>query len=221
MRVAGVFRRELRLRYKSSASWVQSIVFFIMVLVLFPLALGANLTLLHQVAPAVVWVAALLSILLGVDTLFRSDLDDGTLEQIVVSRFPLTQWAVIKVLVHWMSGGLLLVALSGLVVPLYGLSMTESGTLALSLLVGTPTLTLLAALAAALTVPLRGQIMLIPLLALPLQLPILIFATGMVSVMQRGESILPILALLLAGMILAGLILPWAMAAALRLSLQS
>lgn len=214
-----LWQREWALKVRTPAGWLYPVVFFLMVLVLFPLAAGASPKLLAQIGGAAVWIAALLSVLLGMDSLFRSDLDDGTLEQVVVARYSLPLWVLIKVAVHWLTSGFVLTLLSGLAIPLFGLSTDEASVLALGLLLGTPTLTLLAAVAAALTVSLRGSGVLVPLIALPLQLPVLVFATGAVDIVQSGASVLPVLALLAALLILAVVLLPWAIAGALRLAL--
>ena len=214
-----LWQREWALKVRTPAGWLYPVVFFLMVLVLFPLAAGASPKLLAQIGGAAVWIAALLSVLLGMDSLFRSDLDDGTLEQVVVARYSLPLWVLIKVAVHWLTSGFVLTLLSGLAIPLFGLSTAEASVLALGLLLGTPTLTLLAAVAAALTVSLRGSGVLVPLIALPLQLPVLVCATGAVDIVQSGASVLPVLALLAALLILAVVLLPWAIAGALRLAL--
>ena len=148
-------------------------------------------------------------------------MDDGTLEQVLVARVSLPLWAVIKISMHWLTGGGILTVLSLLSMPLFGLSTQAAGVLALSLFLGTPTLTLLAAVAAALTVSLRGSGVLVPLIALPLQLPVLVFATGAVDLVQTGGNVWPILALLLALMLLSLVLLPFAVAAALRLALSN
>ncbi len=214
-----ILRREIALRIKSPSAWLYAVVFFVMVLVLFPLAVGASPGLLQQIGPAAVWIAALLALLLGMDSLFRADVDDGTLEQVIVARQSLALWVLLKVAVHWLTSGCLIVLLSLLSIPLFGLSSTEAALLGVTLLLGTPTLTLFAALAAALTVTLRGGGLYVPLIALPLQLPVLIFATGAFDVLHSGGNLYPILALLAAGFILSVIFLPFAMASALRLSL--
>lgn len=216
-----IWQREWRVRVQTPAGWLYPVVFFLMVLVLFPLAAGAEPALLLRIGSAAVWIAALLSVLLGMDSLFRADVDDGTLEQVLVARVSLPLWAVIKISMHWLTGGGILTVLSLLSMPLFGLSTQAAGVLALSLFLGTPTLTLLAAVAAALTVSLRGSGVLVPLIALPLQLPVLVFATGAVDLVQTGGDVWPILALLLALLLLSLLFLPFAVAAALRLALSN
>lgn len=216
-----VLRRELLLKFQTPAGWLYPVVFFLMVLVLFPLAVGASAKLLNQIGAAAVWIAALLAVLLGMEGLFRADVEDGTLEQVVVARVSLPLWALVKTAVHWLTGGLLLTLLSCLAIPLFGLSGREALVLALSLLLGTPILTLLAALAAALTVTLRGNGVLLPLIALPLQLPVLIFATGAVGLAHDQLPVLPVLLLLLGLCLLSIIVLPFALAMALRLALSN
>lgn len=215
-----ILQRELRLKLDSVAAWLYPIVFFMMVLLLFPLAMGAAQALLLKVGAAAVWIAALLAVLLGMEGLFSRDVEDGTLEQVLVARASLPLWVLIKVGLHWLASGFVLALLSGLAMPLFGLTAAQAVVLALSLLLGTPTLTLLAALATALTVSLRGGGVLVPLIALPLQLPVLVFATGAVNMATQMSSVLPIMALLLALLLLALVLLPFAIAAALRLSLS-
>ena len=155
------------------------------------------------------------------ESLFRADVEDGTLEQVVVARLSLPLWALLKATVHWLTGGLLLSLLSSLAMPLFGLSAYEALILAVSLLLGTPILTLLAAFAAALTVSLRGNGVLLPLIALPLQLPVLVFATGAVGLAREQLPVLPVLLLLLGLCLLSIILLPFALALALRLALSN
>jgi len=216
--IFATLRRELLLRFNHISSWVYTLVFFVLVLLLFPLAVGANAQFLNHIGVAAIWIAAVLSVLLGMESLFRADVEDGTLEQVIVARQSLALWALIKVSVHWLTGGFAIVILSVLSIPLFGLNANEAGVLALSLLLGTPILTLIAAIAAALTVSLKSGGVLMSMIALPLQLPVLIFATGAMDVLRAGGAVLPILALLAAGLILSVIFIPFALASALRLS---
>ena len=218
--ISTTLRRELLLRFNHLSSGLYMLVFFVLVLLLFPLAVGANTQFLNQIGVAAIWIAALLAVLLGMEGVFRAEVDDGTLEQVIVARQSLALWALIKVGVHWLTGGFAIVLLSVLSIPLFGLHVNEAGILALSLLLGTPILTLIAAIAAALTVSLKSGGVLMSLIALPLQLPVLIFATGAVDVLRAGGAVLPILALLAAGLILSVIFIPFALASALRLSVQ-
>ena len=213
-------RRELRLRFTNLSSGLYTLVFFVLVLLLFPLAVGANAQFLNQIGVAAIWIAAVLAVLLGVEGLFRADVGDGTLEQVIVARQSLALWALIKVSVHWLTGGFVIVLLSVLSIPLFGLKTDEAGLLALSLLLGTPILALIAAIAAALTVSIKNSGVLMSLIALPLQLPVLIFATGAVDILRDGGAVLPILALLAAGLILSVIFIPFVLAGALRFSVQ-
>jgi heme exporter protein B len=215
-----LWRRELQLKWHQAADWLHPILFFLMVLVLFPLAIGAQPNLLARVGGAAVWIAALLSVLIGMEGLFRRDLEEGTLEQLVVLRASLAHWALAKVTVHWLGSGLVVALLSGLALPLFHLQGAQAWALFWGLLLGLPVLTLLAALGAALTVSLRAGGLLVPLIALPLQLPVLIFASGLVNLAGQGDPVLPVLALLGALLIVALLALPWAIGAALRLAVQ-
>lgn len=212
-----MLKRECRLRFMDLSSVTYTLVFFMVVLLLFPLATGADSKLLNQVGVAAIWIAALLAVLLGMDGLFRSEMDDGTLEQMIVARQSIGVWALVKVGIHWLMSGFLVALLALLSIPLFGLSADEALILVLSLLLGTPILTLIAAIASALTVSLRSGGVLMPLIALPLQLPVLIFATGAVEAMRTGGEVLPILALLTAGLILSIIFAPLALSAALRL----
>ena len=216
--IFATLRRELLLRFNHISSWVYTLVFFVLVLLLFPLAVGANAQFLNHIGVAAIWIAAVLSVLLGMESLFRADVEDGTLAQVIVARQSLALWALIKVSVHWLTGGFAIVILSVLSIPLFGLNANEAGVLALSLLLGTPILTLIAAIAAALTVSLKSGGVLMSMIALPLQLPVLIFATGAMDVLRAGGAVLPILALLAAGLILSVIFIPFALASALRLS---
>jgi heme exporter protein B len=218
--ILATLRRELLLRFNHLSSWLYTLVFFVLVILLFPLAVGANAQFLNHMGVAAIWIAALLAVLLGIEGLFRAEVEDGTLEQVIVARQSLALWALIKVSVHWLTGGFAIVFLSVLSIPLFGLSSHEAGVLALSLLLGTPILTLIAAIAAALTVSLRSGGVLMSLIALPLQLPVLIFATGTVDVLRAGGEVLPILALLAAGLILSVIFIPFVLASALRISVQ-
>lgn len=218
--IIATLRRELLLRFSHLSSSLYSLVFFLLVLLFFPLAVGANVQFLNQMGVAAIWIAAVLSVLLGMDGLFRADVEDGTLEQVIVARQSLALWVLIKVKVHWLTGGFVIVLLSALSMPLFSLNASEAGVLAMTLLLGTPTLTFIAAIAAALTVSLKNGGVLMSLIALPLQIPVLIFATGAVDVLRAGGAVLPILALLAAGLILSVIFIPFVLASALRLAVQ-
>lgn len=217
--LAAVFWRELRLAARRPADALGGLLFFVLVGSLFPLALGPDANLLQQIAPGVVWVAALLAVLLGQHRLFEGDWADGSLEQWLLVPQPLPLLVVVKVAAHWLLGTAPLLLVAPLLGWQYGLDSTVIGVLLVSLALGTPSLYLLAALGAALTLGLRGQLLLV-LVVLPLSVPILIFGSHAVAQAQQGLSAAPALNLLGAFLCLALLAGPWAIGAALRLALE-
>ncbi len=215
-----VLKRDLLLSYRRRSDLVNPLIFFLMVATLFPLGVSPEPEFLAQVAPGVVWVAALLATLLSMDAVFRSDFEDGTLEQTLLSPQPLFVVVLGKVIAHWMLTGLPLTLLA----PLLGvmLFLPEGGMtgLMLSLLLGTPTLSLVGAIGAALTVGLRKGGVLISLLVLPLYIPVLIFGTGAVQAAVTGLPLAGYLALLGAMLALGIVMAPLAIGAALRISVS-
>lgn len=209
---------ELRLAMRRGSDWGNPLVFFLMVIALFPLGVGPAPKQLALMAGGVIWIAALLAVLLSMDSLFRQDFEDGTLEQLLLARQPLQLVVLGKVTAHWLQTGLVLAVLSpvaGLMLQLPGAAV---GTLFLTLLLGTPTLSLLASVGAALTVSLRRAGVLLPLLTLPLHIPVLIFACGAVQAASQGLPVLGFLAILASLLVLALTLVPFAVAAALRLA---
>ena len=196
------------------------LIFFLIVASLFPIGVSPEPNFLSQLAPGLVWVAALLATLLSMETLFKSDYEDGSLEQLLLSPQPVFLVVLSKVLAHWLLSGLALT----LVAPLLGvmLFLPSEGMpgLMLSLLLGTPTLSLIGAIGAALTVGLRRGGVLISLLVLPLYIPVLIFASGAVQAAVAGLPIAGHLALLGAMLALSVVLAPLAIATALRISLS-
>lgn len=217
--LSAVVWRELWLATRRPADALSSLAFFIMVGSLFPLALGPDSALLRQIAPGVVWVVALLAVLLGQHRLFESDYADGSLEQWALARSPLPLLIGLKVLAQWLVGVLPLLLVTPLLGWQYGLEDDVIAVLLLSLALGTPSLCILAALGAALTLGLRGQLLL-TLVVLPLSVPILIFGSHAVTQALLGLAATPSLNLLGACLCLALLAGPWAIAAALRLALE-
>ncbi len=191
-----------------------------MVATLFPLGVSPEPTLLAILAPGVVWVAALLATLLAMDSLFRSDFEDGSLEQILLSPQPLFVVVLGKVLAHWMMTGLPLTLMAPLLGVMLFLPAEGMQGLMLSLLIGTPTLSLVGAIGAALTVALRKGGVLISLLVLPLYIPVLIFGTAAVEAALTGLPVGGHLALLGALLALGLALAPLAIAAALRISVS-
>lgn len=216
-----LLKRDLRLSFRRPGELLTPALFFVLVTVLFPLGLSPQPALLAAVAPGLVWVAALLAGLIGQESLFKGDFEDGTLEQLLLSPLPLELMALTRVTSHWFMTGLPLVILA----PLLGLMLDYPahafGMLALSLALGTLILSLLGAVGAALTVGLRQGGMLMPILVLPLTVPVLIFGAQAAAQAARGED--PAAALYLLGALLAlGVTLaPFAIAGALRISLEA
>jgi heme exporter protein B len=212
--------RDLRLAMRSRAELGVQLLFYVIVVTLFPLAVGADATLLRALAPGVLWVAALLASLLSLPRIFATDFADGTLEQIALSAHPLPALIGGKIAGHWISTGLPLALISPILAAQFGLSADERWLLALGLLIGTPTLSLLGAIGAALTLGLRAGGGLLALLILPLYVPILIFGAGSIDAMRTGLGAGPQLSLLLAALLAALVGAPLAAAAAVRIALD-
>ena len=215
-----VLQRDLLLALRRKSDLAVALLFFVIVTSLFPLGIGAEPNLLRSLAPGVIWVAALLSSMLSLDRLFAADHADGTLEQMLLGAAPLGALTAAKVLAHWLLAGLPLVAIAPLIALQYDLSPALYGTLALSLLLGTPVLSMIGAIGAALTLGLRGGGILLSLLVLPLYVPVLIMGAGSVDMASAGLSPDGQLLLLAAALVVAAAFAPWAIAAALRISAE-
>jgi heme exporter protein B len=214
-----LLKRDIKLGMRQSGEWVNPLAFFVMVITLVPLAVSPTPTLLTQVGPGILWIAALLSVLLAMDSLFRQDFDDGSLEQLLLIPSPLPLLVLAKVLAHWLLTGLSLTLLSPLMAVLLNLPLSVVPVLMLTLLMGTLTLSLISAIAAALTVGLRRGGVLVTLISLPLHIPVLIFATAAVQANIDGLPITGFLALLAAFLLIALVLAPFAAAASLRLAI--
>ncbi len=212
-----VLRRDLLVAARRRSDWLNPLVFYVIVVTLFPLGIGPDGDLLRQIAPGVLWVAALLATLLAIEGLFRSDYDDGSLEQLVLSGQPLTVLVLAKVLAHWLITGLPLLLLSPLMAIILQLNLTSIPALLASLLLGTLTLSLIGAIGAALTVSLRRGGVLLALLILPLFIPVLIFGSSAVIAAEGGFAVEGQLSLLGALCLLAVAFAPLAIAASLRI----
>ena len=213
-----LWRREWQVKQQGMVQWLYPLVLFLMIITLFPLAVGSEPALLQRLAVSAVWIAALLSLVMGVDGLFKPALDNGTLAQLVVAKAPLPLWVLIRLMIHWLFSSGMVAILSLLAVPLFQLSWFEAWILMASIVAGSPMLLMLSAVASSLTLSLKNGAVLVPLIALPMQLPVLIFATGAVDLFATGLNGLPVLALLLAGSILSVLIMPWVIALTLKMS---
>lgn len=222
--LAGAFycllKRDLTLAMRHRAEAVNPLLFFILVITLFPLGMGARPQLLQTMAPGIIWVAALLATLLSLESIFRSDFDDGSLEQLILSAQPLSILVLAKVSAHWLVTGLPLIVVAPLLAILLGMPQSAMGTLLMTLLLGTPALSLIGAIGVALTVGLRRGGIILSLLVIPLYVPVLIFASNAVEMAATGLPVTAQLSMLLAILTLAFTLAPLPTAAALRISLS-
>src|SRR5882672_7376700 len=215
-----VVRRDLLLAWRRRGDVATALLFFVIVTSLFPLGIGAEPGLLRSIAPGVIWVAALLSSMLSLARLFAADHADGTLEQMLLGAAPLGAVVAAKAFAHWIVSGLPLVLIAPLIAMQYDLPAPLYGVLALSLLLGTPVLSLIGAIGAALILGLRGGGVLLSLLVLPLYVPVLIMGAGSVEMAAAGLAPDGQFLLLAALLIVAAAFAPWAIAAALRISTE-
>ena len=215
-----ILARDLLLAVRRRSDVATALLFFVIVASLFPLGIGAEPNLLRAIAPGVIWVAALLSTMLSLGRLFAADYADGTLEQLALGAAPLGVVVAAKGIAHWLVSGLPLVLIAPLLALQYDLAQSLYGVLALSLLLGTPVLSMIGAIGAALTLGVRGGGVLLALLVLPLYVPVLIMGAGSVEMAAAGLA--PDGQLLILGALLAvtAAFAPWAIAAALRISLE-
>ena len=211
--------RDLKLVWRRRGDAAQPMLFAVLVVSLFPLALGNRPELLAGMAAGVLWVALLLASLLTLDRLFRGDAEDGSLEQMLLAPVPLAWLIAIRILVHWLTTALPLIAIVPLLAQLIHLPSHLLGILLLTLLVGTPLLSLVGAVVAALTVGMRSSGMLLGLLALPLHVPVLVFGAGIVTAAEQGLPWQGALLLMAAGLVLSLVLAPLAAAAAVRIAL--
>jgi len=215
---ATVLRRDLLIAIRRGPEALLPLVFLLVVVSLFPLGVGPSPALLASIGAGVIWIAALLATVISLDTLFRSDYEDGSLDQLLLSGLPVSLVALAKVAAHWLVSGLPLVLLSPLLATWMQLPGESWGALMASLALGTPILSLLGAVGAALTLGLKRGGQLLALLVFPLYVPVLIAGTGTVMAAADGLPYTPLLGLLLAGFLVALSLTPFATAAALKIS---
>lgn len=215
-----IIRRDLLMVMRRKSEVLTALFFFVIVSSLFPLGIGPEPALLRKIAPGVLWVGALLATMLGLQRMFAADHADGTLEQMAISPTPLVMLVLGKIVAHWLVSGLPLV----LIAPVLGVQFDLDGgalaVLMLALLLGTPLLSLIGAIGAALTLGVRGGGVLLSLLVLPLYVPALIFGAGAVESHISGLGAGGHLSLLAAILTLAAFFAPWAATAALRIALE-
>jgi heme exporter protein B len=215
-----IVARDLLLAFRHRGDLLTTLFFFVIVVSLFPLAIGPEPNTLRLIAPGIVWVAALLSSMLSLEKLFAADFTDGTLDQLLLSPCPLALLVLGKVIAHWLISGLPLVLMGPVLGIQYDLSIDTLGVLLLGLLLGTPVLSLIGAIGAALTLGLRNGGVLVSLLVLPLTIPVLIFGAGAVEATASGLGAEGHLSMLAAILLLSFFFAPLATALALRISAE-
>jgi heme exporter protein B len=213
-------RRDLLLALRQKMDVVNTLLFFVVVVTIVPLGVGADQSLLRSIAPGVVWVAALLAAMLSLPRLFTSDLSDGTLEQMLLSTEPLSMIALGKIIAHWLLTGVPVTMIAALLAMMFDLRADALRCLIPSLAVGTPVLSCIGAVGAALTLSVRGANVLISLLVLPLYIPVLILGAGAVGTVTSGLDSTPYLLLLIALSLVSLVLTPWVVAAALRIAVE-
>lgn len=212
--------RDLQVAIRRFGELLQPLFFFVIVCSLFPLALSPRPALLTEIAPGVIWVAALLATLLSMEGLFKTDFEDGSLEQLAVSPHPLPLLMLARVCAHWLMAGLPLVIVAPLIARMFFVPVDALAALMLSLLLGTPVLILLGTVGAALTVSLRRGGVLLSLLVLPLMVPVLVFGARAIDLAVQGAPVNGPLLLLASLLALAVSLVPFATAAAIRIRLD-
>ncbi len=215
--MAALFLRELRVAFRVGGGGVMGLVFFLMLVTVVPFAIGPDLNLLSRIGPAILWIAAALATLLGLDRLFQGDVEDGSMDLILMGEAPLELVVVVKASAHWLLTGLPLVIAAPIFGLLLALSPEALGGVALSLLVGTPALTLIGAIGAALTASLRRGGLVLSILVLPLMVPVLIFGVSAANAAVGGTIPFMTPLLILSGLSLFSLVLAaFGAAAAIR-----
>lgn len=215
-----LLKRELALAMRQKGEVLTPLVFFVVITSLFPLGIGPESALLLRMAPGVLWVSALLSAMLSLQRLFATDYSDGSLEQMAISPMPLGLIVIVKTIAHFLLSGLPLVLISPLLGLQFGMDASALGLLMITLLLGTPTLSLVGSVGAALTLGVRGAGVLLSLLVLPLYIPVLIFGAGAVEADAAGLGSSGHLSLLAALLALSAFFAPIATTAAIRISLE-
>lgn len=215
-----VIRRDLILAFRRRAEIANPVFFFILVVTLFPLGIGAQPKLLQAMAPGIIWVSALLAVMLSLDSLFRSDFDDGSLEQMLLSSHPLTILVFAKIVAHWLVTGLPLLLVAPLLAVFLGLPEQALGTLLITLVLATPVLSLIGSIGVSLTVGLRRGGMILSLLVLPLYVPVLIFASNAVEMAGNGLAVDAQINILISIFFISVVLAPLPAAAALKMSIS-
>lgn len=217
----GVFlKRELRLLARQKSDWLNPVLFFVIVLTLFPLGVGPEPNMLRIIAPGIVWIAALLSVLLAAERLFKDDYRNGVIEQLVAARHALLAFVLAKIASNWLSTGLPLILLAPVVALLFNMELPALQAMTLTLILGTPVLSLLSVLGAAITVSADKGGILLALLILPLYIPLLIFASAAIEAASMGLEYSGQLAVLLAIVLFSLALVPMAVCSALKINVS-
>ncbi|MDE0412054.1 MAG: heme exporter protein CcmB [Gammaproteobacteria bacterium] len=215
-----VIHRDLLVAFRRRAELMNPVLFYAIVVTLFPLGVSPDVSFLSKLAPGVVWVTALLAALISVERIFKQDFEDGSIEQLFLSPYPVSLLIFGKVVAHWIITGVPMLGIVPIMAMLLHIPGQVLPVLWISVLIGTPILSLVGAIGAALTVGLGGGGMLIGLLVLPLYIPVLIFASSAVSAAMDGQAVSGQLAMLGAGLILALILAPMAISASLKVSMD-
>ena len=215
-----IVKRDLRLAWRQRSEIANALGFLLVIISLFPLALGPQAALLQQIAPGVIWIAALLCAMLSLDQIFRSDFEDGALEQMLVSPVPLALIALAKSLAHWIVASIPVLAIAPLLALMLQMEMASAVTLMMTMALGTPVISLLGAIGSALTVAHRRGGALLAMLVLPLLIPVLILSTSAVDATQTALPTASYFYLLGALLVLSLTLAPLAIAAAIKLNLE-
>ncbi|MHC5226119.1 heme exporter protein CcmB [Ignatzschineria sp. LJL83] len=219
--LSAVMVRDFKVGMRNRSEIFMPLIFFLIIISLFPLGLGLeNQQLLKASAPAILWIAALLSTILVLDRVFKNDFEDGTLEQMAISGSPLYIIVLGKIFSHWLLTGLPLVIFSPILAVMLGFTLTESCYVALILLAGTPLLSLIGAMCVALTVGLRQAGLLLSVITLPLYVPVLLVGVQLISRLQEGHSLTSLLLIFLGSDVAVIIIAPIVTAFAIRMSLD-
>jgi len=217
---SALLKRDLLLAFRHRGELANPLLFFLMIVTLYPLGVSPEVDVLRKIAPGVIWIAALLAALFSLENLFRSDFEDGALEQMLLSAQPLSLLVLGKVLAHWLVSGLPMLLMAPLLGLLLAMPMPAIVALMLTLALGTPLLSLVGAIGVALTVGLRRGGVLLTLLVMPLYIPVLIFATNAVTAAAAGLPIAGQIYFLASLLVLAVTLAPFAIASALRISVS-
>lgn len=219
--VIDIIVRDIRVAMRNRSEIFMPLIFFLIIISLFPLGLGLeNQKLLKAAAPAILWIAALLSTILVLDRIFKNDFDDGSLEQMAISGAPLYSLILGKIIAHWLVTGLPLVIFSPILAVMLGFTLSESVVVALILLVGTPLLSFVGAMCVALLVGLRQAGLLLSIIILPLYVPILLIGVQLISRLQEGHSLSSLMLILIGADLAALIITPIVTAFAIKMGLD-